>query len=250
MISKICGLVPVYNNHMTIAHVVRSLLEQLDFVIVVDDGSSDGTERIVESLKQEFSDRIEVVHHAENRGKGAAVQSGLHEANRMGFSHAIQVDADGQHNLDDLPKFLQGIMESPKALLLGAPIFDGDIPAIRKHGRKLTQAMIALEMGFWDVPDAMCGFRAYPVAAICRLGKMDPRMSFDPEVMIRAHWAGIPLLRIPTRVRYLAPEEGGISHFRMINDNVRHTWAHIRLILQAPFRLLYKAINRGDKQTP
>jgi len=247
MSGKICGLVPVYNNHMTIAKVVRALLEQLDFVIVVDDGSNDGTETIVDRLKEELPDKVEVLHHPQNQGKGAAVQSGLHRANAMGFTHAIQVDADGQHDLDDLPKFLQGIEENPRALLLGAPIFDGDIPAIRKHGRKLTQGMIALEMGFWDVPDAMCGFRAYPVAAICKLGKMDPRMSFDPEVMIRAHWAGVPLQRIPTRVRYLAPEEGGISHFKMVNDNVRHTWAHIRLILQAPFRLLYRAINRPDE---
>ncbi len=242
MSGKICGLIPVYNNHMTVARVVKALLEQLDFVIVVDDGSNDGTEKIVESLKQEYPERIEILHHPQNRGKGAAVQSGLHRANAMGFSSAIQVDADGQHNLLDLPKFLQGIEQDPSALLLGAPIFDDDIPAIRKHGRKLTQIMIALEMGFWDVPDAMCGFRAYPVVAICRLGKMDPRMSFDPEVMIRAHWAGIPLQRIPTRVCYLAPEEGGISHFKMINDNVRHTWAHIRLLLQAPFRQLYRAV--------
>ena len=245
--AKICGVVPVYNNHMTIANVVRALLEQLDFVIVVDDGSSDGTETIVENLKQELPDKIEVFHHSENQGKGAAVQSGLHRANAMGFTHAVQVDADGQHDLEDLPKFLQGIKDYPRALLLGAPIFDGDIPAIRKHGRKLTQAMIALEMGFWDVPDAMCGFRAYPVAAICKLGKMDPRMSFDPEVMIRAHWAGVPLQRIPTRVRYLGPEEGGISHFKMVNDNVRHTWAHIRLILQAPFRLLLRAMRQPNE---
>jgi len=245
--EKICGVVPVYNNHMTIAKVVRALLEQLGFVIMVDDGSNDGTEKIVEELKLAFPDSVETLHHTENQGKGAAVQSGLHRANAMGFTHAIQVDADGQHNLGDLPKFLQGIANHPGALLLGAPIFDGDIPAIRKHGRKLTQAMIALEMGFWDVPDAMCGFRAYPVAAICKLGKMDPRMSFDPEVMIRAHWAGLPLQRIPTRVRYLAPEEGGISHFKMFGDNVWHTWAHIRLILQAPFRLLYRAINKPDE---
>lgn len=245
---KICGLIPVYNNHMTITGVVQALLAQIEFVIVVDDGSSDGTESIVEELKQQFPQRIEVLHHPQNRGKGAAVQSGLHRAHALGFTHAVQVDADGQHNLDDLPKFLQGIEAHPHAMLLGAPVFDDDIPAIRKHGRKLTQLMIALEMGTWDVPDAMCGFRAYPVPAICKLGKMDPRMSFDPEVMIRAHWAGIPLQRIPTKVRYLAPEEGGISHFRMVNDNIRHTWAHIRLLLQAPFRILFRAVRYAGDQ--
>lgn len=249
MSGKICGLIPVYNNHMTIGDVVRTLLQSVDCVIVVDDGSNDGTESIIDDLKRLFPESLEVVHHPHNRGKGAAVQSGLKLANELGFSHAVQVDADGQHDLVDLPKFLKGIAEHPRAMLLGAPVFDDDIPAIRKHGRKLTQAMIALEMGTWDVPDAMCGFRAYPVPAICALGKMDPRMSFDPEVMIRAHWAGIPLQRIPTRVRYLTPEEGGISHFRMFNDNLRHTWAHLRLLLQAPFRLLVRAARRAGDQT-
>lgn len=242
MNHKICGLIPIYNNHMTIGAVVETLLQYVEFVIVVNDGSHDGSESIVEALKQRYFDRMDVVHHRLNSGKGAAVQSGLLHANTLGFTHALQVDADGQHDLNDVPKFLQGIKEHPTAMLLGAPVFDDDMPAVRKYGRKLTQAMIALEMGFWDVPDAMCGFRVYPVAAVCALGKMDPRMSFDPEVMIRAHWANIPLHKIPTRVRYLSSEEGGISHFKMINDNVRHTWVHIRLLLQAPYRLFLRAV--------
>jgi len=247
MKQNICGLIPVYNNSITISAVTQSLLQQLKFVIIVDDGSDDGTEIIIEQLAHDYPGTVSVIHHPQNRGKGAAVQSGLQQAAKLGYTHAIQVDADGQHDLNDLPAFLQGVTDNPKALLLGAPIFDGDIPAIRKHGRKLTQAMIAMEMGTLNVPDAMCGFRAYPIASICRLGRMDPRMSFDPEVMIRAHWAGIPLLRIPTRVRYLPPEEGGISHFLMVNDNIRHTWIHIRLLLQAPFRLLIKAIKQPDE---
>jgi len=244
MNEKICGLIPVYNNHMTIASIIEAMLEYVGHIIVVDDGSNDGTESIIDELTKTHPNKLTVLHHPENRGKGAAVQNGLHRASEMGFTHTIQVDADGQHHLEDIPKFLQGIQANPSAMLLGAPVFADDIPAIRKHGRKLTQAMIALEMGVWDAPDAMCGFRAYPVEAICKLGNMDPRMSFDPEVMIRAHWAGIPLQRIPTHVRYLAPEEGGISHFRMVNDNVRHTWAHIRLLLQAPIRLLLKKMSK------
>ena len=247
MNKNICGLIPVYNNHMTIARVVQRVMETLDFVIVVDDGSCDGTETIVEALKLENPERVDVLHHPENCGKGAAVQSGLHLANAMGFSHAIQVDADGQHDLEDLSKFVQGIKGHPRALLLGTPIYGEDIPAIRKYGRKLTQLMLALEMGSWNVPDGMIGFRGYPVRTICELGNMDPRMSFDPEVLIRAHWAGIQLYPIPTRVRYPSVEEGGISHFRMVNDNVRHTWIHIRLLLQAPFRLLLKAMRKKDE---
>ena len=245
MSRKICGLVPVYNNHITIAGVIEALLEQLDFVIVVDDGSNDGSELTVEGLKKSYPDKLHILHHKVNSGKGAAVQSGLQSAQVLGFTHALQVDADGQHDLADLPKFLQTIETHPDAMLLGAPIFDDDMPAVRKYGRKLTQLMIAFEMGFWDVPDAMCGFRVYPVPAICALGQMDARMSFDPEVMIRAHWAGVELQKVPTRVRYLSPEEGGVSHFRMVNDNARHTWIHTRLLLQAPFRLLMRFMRKS-----
>ncbi len=246
MVHKVCALIPVYNNYMTIAGAIEAVLQRLDFVIVVDDGSDDGSELIVEDLKKHYPDKLEVLHHAMNTGKGTAVQSGLQRARDLGFSHTLQVDADGQHDLADVPKFLQAIETYPDAMLLGSPIFDHGIPAVRKYGRKLTQLMIALEMGCWDVPDAMCGFRVYPVPAICALGKMDAQMSFDPEVMIRAYWAGIELHKVPTRVRYLSPEEGGISHFRMVNDNVRHTWIHVRLLLQAPFRLLMRFIRLHD----
>ncbi|MDQ6993888.1 MAG: glycosyltransferase family 2 protein [Mariprofundus sp.] len=247
MSAQICGLIPVYNNHMTIAHMVHALLKKLNFVIIVNDGSNDGTEITLQTLLKELPGSIDIVNHPHNCGKGVAVQNGLKRASELKFTHAIQVDADGQHDTDDLPKFITAIEHHSRALILGTPIYGDDIPIIRKYGRKLTQAMLALEMGQWSVPDGMIGYRGYPVEAICQLGRMDPRMSFDPEVLIRAHWAGLPLIYIPTEVRYPSPEEGGISHFKMVNDNVRHTWIHIRLILQAPFQLLAKAFRKPDE---
>jgi len=242
MTTKVCGLVPIYNNHMTIERVIETLLLQFNFIIVVDDGSNDGSEVIVETLKGKYPNRVDVLHHKFNSGKGSAVQSGLQHANRLGFTHALQVDADGQHDLNDLSKFSQAVKDYPTAMLVGVPIYSDDIPNIRKYGRKLTQAMIMLEMGRWNVPDAMIGYRVYPVEAVCALGKLDQRMSFDPEVMIRGHWAGIPLHKIPTRICYPTVAEGGISHFKMFDDNARHTWLHIRLVLQAPFRLLLRKL--------
>jgi len=234
---KACGLIPIYNHRITIATVVEKMLSIIDFIVIVDDGSNDGSEVIVDQLKDAYPNQIHVIHHQKNTGKGGAVQSGLHCALNLGFTHAIQVDADGQHDLLDLPKFLQAAYEHPDTLFVGVPIYGDDIPMIRKYGRKITQAMLMLEMGTYHIPDGMIGFRTYPIAAICALGKMDPRMSFDPEVMIRAHWEAIPLHEIPTHVCYPAKEDGGISHFRMIEDNIRHTWIHIRLLFQAPFRL-------------
>lgn len=238
MADSISGLIPVYNNHMTIEKVTNRVLEQLDQVIIVDDGSDDGTEQIVNRLAEEKPAQVHVRHLSHNQGKGAAVQAGLQLAREKGFSHVLQVDADGQHNLEDIPDFLAASARNPSAMILGAPVFDDNIPAIRKYGRKLTQLMIALEAGTFSLPDAMCGYRVYPVKDICKLGAMSARMSFDPEVMIRAFWAGIPIEKLPTRVQYLSAEEGGISHFRMVHDNVLHVWTHTKLILQAPIRWL------------
>lgn len=235
MSQQVCGLIPVYNNHQTIEQVAHDVSRQLDALVIVDDGSDDATEQIVERLATTDS-RIHVMHLSENQGKGAAVQAGLHRIAELGYHYALQVDADGQHDLADIPLFLNAREQNPGAMILGAPVFDESIPAIRKYGRKLTQWMIALEAGTNCLPDAMCGFRLYPVAKICALGPLGKRMNFDPEVMIRGYWAGIPVVSVPTRVRYLTAEQGGVSHFHMVQDNLLHIWTHSRLILQAPFR--------------
>ncbi len=246
MSDSICGLIPVYNNHQTIISAVTSLLTYVEHVIVVNDGSDDGTAELLNILATEDS-RIDVIHMSYNQGKGAAVQRGLHYANEQGFSYAIQVDADGQHNLDDVPRFIEVAKRENSALVVGAPLFDENISFGRKHGRKLTDLMMALEMGTLKMPDGNCGFRAYPVRAICAMGKMGNHMDFDPEVLVRAYWAGISIVRVPTKVRYLSEEEGGISHFRMVQDNILHVWMHIRLLPQAPFRLLLRWLKKLTK---
>ena len=238
----VCGLIPVYNNRMTLERVVNGLLQHLDRVVVIDDGSSDGTAEIADRLAAEQPQRVHVRHHAVNRGKGAAVQTGLALAESLGCSHALQVDADGQHDIADIPRFLEVMQSAPDSMVMGAPVFGDDIPAVRKYGRKLTKLMVALEAGTLKMPDAMCGFRLYPVTPVRRLGRLSSRMCFDPEVMIRAHWAGIPVTTIPTRVRYLSAEEGGVSHFRMFHDNLLNVWLHTRLLLQAPFRWVLRGM--------
>jgi glycosyltransferase involved in cell wall biosynthesis len=227
---------------MTLERVVSGVLQYLQRIIIVDDGSNDGTQAIADRLAADQPERVQVQHHAKNRGKGAAVQTGLRLALSLGCSHALQVDADGQHNLEDIPRFIAASARAPDSLILGAPVFGEDIPAVRKYGRKLTRLVVALEAGTRKMPDAMCGFRLYPVAPVCGLGTLSSRMCFDPEVMIRAHWAGIPVATVPTRVRYLTAEEGGVSHFRMVHDNVLNVWLHTRLLLQAPLRWLLRGV--------
>lgn len=230
----------MYNNPKTIGKVVSGLQHYIKDVIIADDGGNAETRAVIDQLATHDPEHIHVEYLPVNRGKGAAVKVGLQRALELGFSHVLQVDADGQHDLGDIPQFLEHMRATPDALILGAPQFGEDIPVIRKYGRKLTTLMIALEAGTLRLPDAMCGFRIYPVAATCALHTLCARMCFDPEVMIRAHWAGIPIQAVPTRVRYLSTEEGGVSHFRSVHDNVLNVGLHTCLVLQAPLRWLLR----------
>lgn len=238
----VCGLIPVYNNPVTIGRVVEELRQAIGHVIIVDDGSDSETRSIIEQLARQDPEHIHARHLPVNRGKGAAVKAGLQYAHELGFSHALQVDADGQHDLGDIPRFLKTMRNSPDALILGAPVFGDDIPLIRKYGRKLTTLMIALEAGTLSLPDAMCGFRLYPVEPIYRLRTLCSRMCFDPEIMIRAHWDGIAVESVPTRVRYLSADEGGVSHFRGLHDNILNVGLHTCLVLQAPVRWVMRIL--------
>ena len=240
MSEHVCALIPVYNNPKTIGKVVAGVRHHIKYIIITDDGSNTGTRDIIDQLAAHNPEHIYVQRLPFNRGKGAAVKAGLKRALDLGFSHALQVDADGQHDLGDIPQFLEYMRARPDALILGAPQFGEDIPAVRKYGRKLTTLMIALEAGTLKLPDAMCGYRIYPVAATCALRTLCARMCFDPEIMIRAHWAGIPVQAVPTRVRYLSADEGGVSHFRGVHDNVLNIGLHTCLVLQAPIRWLLR----------
>lgn len=238
---RVCGLVPVYNNPLTLERVVSRVLAYIDSVIIVDDGSTDDTRVIAQRLVNDSAGRVYLKRLPRNSGKGAAVQAGQQLAQAHGFTHALQVDADGQHNLEDIPQFLERAREHPQALIAGSPVFGDDIPALRRHGRKLTTLVTAIEAGSLSLPDAMCGFRVYPLPAILTLGRLSKRMVYDPEVLVRASWAGIPIVTVTTRVRYLSAEEGGVSHFRMVRDNVINVCVHGWLMLQAPLRWVLRA---------
>jgi glycosyltransferase involved in cell wall biosynthesis len=170
-------------------------------------------------------------HHREgNGGKGAAVTTGFHLARELGYSHALQVDADGQHELEDLPTFLEAARDQPEALVLGAPRYDESAPRGRLIGRQITRFWTNIETGGRVIDDPMCGFRVYPLAAACEVAdRCGTRMDFDIEVAVRMVWFGCPVINLPTRVHY---PEGGVSHFQMFGDNVRISWMHSRLCIE------------------
>lgn len=224
-----CGLVPTYDNPATVRGVVTRLRAHLDDVLVVDDGSGPEAREVLEAIAREGVARVH--HRAHNGGKGAAVKTGLALARDLGFSHALQVDADGQHDLDDVPRLLDAARGRPEALVLGAPVFDESAPRSRMRARRITIFWTNFEAGAGVITDPMCGFRVYPVEAALAAGARGDTMDFDPEIAVKMVWRGAPVVNVPTRVRYVPRAEGGVSHFRLVRDNALISWMHTRLSL-------------------
>ncbi len=228
---RFCALIPSYNNPQTVAEVVRRVAEYVDPIVVVDDGSDAPSRDVLDGLQD--TGAIILVRRPQNGGKGAAMKTGLAKVAELGFTHALQVDADLQHNLDDIPRFLSAARDQPTALILGCPQFDETRPRGREFGHAFTAFWTRLEIGSDAIKDPQCGFRVYPVEAANAVRVPSNRMDYDLEVCVRMVWRGSPVINIPTRVRYLSVEEGGVSHFRMLRDNALITWMHTRLVVLA-----------------
>jgi glycosyltransferase involved in cell wall biosynthesis len=242
---RVCALVPTYDNPRTLAAVVERVRAHLPDVIVVDDGSGQEGRDAADAVER--AGAAVVVRRAVNGGKGAAVKDGLRAAADRGFTHALQIDADGQHEVADIPRFVAAAREDPAALVLGCPVFDETAPRARVRGRLVSRFWTDLETAGRAIADPLCGFRVYPVAAALRAGARADRMAFDAEIAVRMVWLGCRTVNVPTRIRYLSAEEGGISHFRMFRDNVEISWSHTRLCVEAIGRLL---TGRGLRAPP
>jgi glycosyltransferase involved in cell wall biosynthesis len=225
---RTCAVIPTYNNPITIAAVVSDVRRHLDDVLIVDDGSHDDSRRALDELAGRGVARV--IRRPRNGGKGAAVKTGLRAAHELGFSHALQIDADGQHDTTDIPKFLAHAAERPHAAVLGHPVYDETMPRGRRAAHGLTNFMVFLQTGRRVIVDPQCGFRVYPVAPALDVAARGDRMDFDIEIAVRLVWAGIPIVNVPTGVRYLPRSAGGTSHFRPVRDNVAITLLHTRLL--------------------
>ena len=233
---SLTAVVPVYNHEHAVANVVDGLLAAGLPCLLVDDGSGPECAASLDRLVTTHPG-VTLIRRRINGGKGAAVADGLREALKAGYTHAIQVDADGQHSLDDVGVFLEAAARSPDALICGQPMFDASMPKARFFFRYRTHVFVWLNTLSFDIRDSMCGFRVYPLAAtVAMLDTERPgaRMDFDIEVLVRLYWRNIRMVWIPTQVRY--PQDG-VSHFRLLHDNALITWLHARLFLGMLIRI-------------
>ena len=230
-----CILIPTYDNPRTIRDVVLAVRSILPDVVVVDDASGSENRAEVEKLGDEG---LALVTFREvNGGKGAAVKTGFCFARDHGFTHAIQVDADGQHALEDITKFLEIATEQPEAVILGQPIFDETAPAHRMFLRQLTIFWTRREVGDDRVGDPLCGFRSYPIGHAIATQTIGDRMDFDPEIVVRLAWMGLSFVHVPTRVRYI---KGGVSHWRAFEDNWLISKMHTRLMYRRVMHFVFR----------
>lgn len=236
MIFRPCAVIPTHNHYRELPNVVKALQAHDLTVFIVDDGSSSPACEAIAAL-HDPEQGVEVVRQAVNTGKGSAVIAGFRHAATAGFSHVVQVDADGQHDLLALGTLLQAARDNPGALISGRPVYDASIPRGRLIGRWLTHIWVWIETLSMRIADSMCGFRVYPLAATLRVldhAKVGQHMDFDTDIMVRLFWSGVATLHVPVRVVY---PEGNTSNFRMLRDNWLISKMHTRLVFSMLFHL-------------
>ncbi len=236
-------LIPIYDHGETIGEVVRSLERFALPCLIVDDGSGAATRAELEGLARDL-DWVSVHRQPVNRGKGAALRLGFQLAAQRGATHVIHLDADGQHDLADIPRFLAAMRAAPRALVLGAPLFDASAPRFRLYSRQLSRAIVWLCTLSFAVRDPLCGFRGVPLGAALAVLARDPigdHMELEPGLAVLLCWEGLPIVNLPTRVVY---RPGGLSHFDAVRDTLRMARLYARLlagmITRAP-RLLQRS---------
>ncbi len=235
---KHCILIPCYNHSTTVAAVVRAA-QAHGPVLLLDDGSTDP----LPSLPEATIFRLE-----KNGGKGGALRAGFEHAVRLGYTHAITMDADGQHFAEDLPKFIAAAQAQPEALIVGVrDFFAAGCPTHRRRSNAVSSFWFRIESGV-RLPDTQCGFRCYPLALTQKLKARSQRYAFELEFMVRASWSGVALVPVPVSCSY-EPEQIRRSHFRPVVDLERITRMNVGLVLQSWFvpRVVRTAWSHGER---
>jgi len=239
-------LIPSYNPGVKLRETVLAARAQWSPVWVIVDGSTDGSAQELERMAAADPGlRVIVLPH--NVGKGAAVLHGLDAAAAQGFTHVLTMDSDGQHPAHLIPAFMAASAAQPAAMVLGVPVFAADAPRLRVNGRKVSNGWANLETLWAGIGDSLFGFRVYPIEPLRRImqgQRWMRRFDFDPEAVVRMCWRGVKPVNLPATVRYFRADEGGVSHFNYLRDNLLLTWMHSRLFFGFLVRLPLLVVRR------
>jgi predicted LPLAT superfamily acyltransferase/glycosyltransferase involved in cell wall biosynthesis len=240
-------VIPCFNHGKALSRVLPKLGQYGLPVYVVDDGSNAETKEALAQLAAEFP-FVTVITREANGGKGAAVMTGARAAAAAGCDYFLQIDSDGQHNTDDIPKLLALSRAYPNDVISAKPLYDASVPKGRLYGRYVTHFWVWIETRSFEIEDSMMGFRVYPVKpfmALIEKETLGERMDFDIEVLVRLYWSGVRIRFMPSRVIY---PEGGLSHFDAVKDNIRISKMHSMLFFESlgvPVKKIAPLINEA-----
>lgn len=247
--NEVCAVIPTYQNAKTLLKVVADVHRVVDTVIVVDDGSNDGTAALLD--KATDNERPEkVLTHPKNYGKGAALKTGLTYARQQGFRYAVTVDADGQHRADDIPALLKAVEEEPDALAIGSRgLQHENMPAKSTFANRFSNFWFALQT-LQRLPDTQSGLRVYPLRRLHGLRWMSARYEAELTLLVFSAWAGVKLLPVPVSV-YYPPRDQRVTHFRPGRDftriSVLNTLLCFLMVVYGWPRIFCRQIARGVK---
>jgi glycosyltransferase involved in cell wall biosynthesis len=243
--THFCVIVPTYNNHKTLKRVLDSVLEFTQNVIIVNDGSTDGTGEILKEYAY-----LTQIHHTKNLGKGMALRNGFKKAIELSFEYAITIDSDGQHFPSDIPNFIAEIQQQPNSLLIGSRnMAQENVPKKSSFGNKFSNFWFKFETGI-KLSDTQSGFRLYPLKLIPKLFYTN-KFEFEIEVIVRSAWKGVVVKNIPIQILYDPAER--VSHFRPFKDFTRISILNTVLVINAilyikPRDFFRKAKKKGFKK--
>lgn len=243
----ICVVMPAYNSGATIQGAIDGVMKTGLPLIVVDDGSDDGTQQALAKRQD-----ITVVRLPTNRGKGVAIQNGFDAARKRGFTHAITIDSDGQHDTADLPCFTQATFDQPDAVVIGVRDLQGS-------GARLKSRLLRTNSNFWTwvetgtwTADSQSGYRVYPLRRMQAIHLDTHRYDFEIEVLVKALWNGVKVSELPIKVRY---NTDCPSKFRPLADfglvsRLNARLVVMRLFIPLPIRrlVIHRAFHRRSRR--
>ncbi len=238
-----CVIIPTFNNHKTLQHVINSVLDYTQDIIIVNDGSTDTTSEILKNYP-----KIEQIHFSKNKGKGHALRSGFKLAECLGYKYAITIDSDGQHFAEDIPVFINELAHSKNKnlLLIGARnMAQNSVPKKSSFGNKFSNFWFWVETGI-KLKDTQSGFRLYPIQELKKIKFYTSKFEFEIEAIVKAAWSGTSVKSVPVRVLYDKTER--VSHFRPFKDFTRisilNTWLVVVAFFYIKPRDLYRKLKK------
>ena len=226
----LCVIIPTYNNEKTILKVIEDVHHYVDDIIVVNDGSTDGTSERLCLVRKDIC----VVSHDRNKGKGAALLTGIHAAMTKGFTHMITIDADGQHLASDIPVLLSALECNQQGIIVGhRNLTEKNMPRGNIFANKFSNFWFRIQTSV-NLPDTQSGYRLYTLSSLKGLRWITSRYESELELLVFAAWTGVKITSVPVRV-YYPPTEERVSHFRPVYDFVRISILNTILCIGALF---------------